>query len=76
MELYNIMLLVDCHGSDPLDTTSSKRLTLHQGAETPEDLPSSIFLVDRLVTTRPSKTHKVSIYIYAYIGIKFMINNN
>ena len=49
-------------------TTTTKRLRLDRGAEEAEHLPSGIFLVDRLVTTRPSKTHNVS--IHAYISIQ------
>ena len=54
-------------------TTTTKRLILHQDAEEPEQLPSGIFLVDRLVTTRPSKTHSVSIHAYISIQIQNII---
>ena len=49
------------------------RLTVCQGAEEPEHLPSGIFLVDRLVTSRPSKTHSVSIHAYNIIHTQMVI---
>ena len=52
---------VDCHTCSDDQPLATNRLILHQGAENPEHLPSGIFLVDRLVTTRPSKAHKVGI---------------
>ena len=66
-KLFMTIMVVD--GSlNSLTTTTRKRSRLHQGAEEPEHLPCGIFLVDRLVTTKPSKTHNVS--IHAYISIQ------
>ena len=47
---------------NPLSTSKRKRrLALNQDADArePELLPSGIFLIDRLVTSRPSKTRNV-----------------
>ena len=62
-----LMTIMIVDGSLNSLTTTMKRLRLQQGAEEPEYLPSGIFLVDRLVTTRPSKTHNVSIRTYISI---------
>ena len=73
------MIVYRCHGAvdgclNRSLAPTKKTLTVHhQGEE--RGLPSGIFLVDRLVTTRPSKSHIVSVIDNHYYHKKIIVLN-